>query len=163
DPTAGDLLEILKTGRRFRALGKADAYRLLRWMPMAVADLAGEWFESEPLRATVAGSGVLGSFLGPWSAGSGALMLLLAARGGQPIANGWLAAGGHGAIADALSAAAREAGVEIRTGAAVARIDAADGAASGVTLTTGEQVSARAVVSSADPKRTLLGLVDPMH
>ena len=47
-PTGGDFIEVLKTGRRFRALGKADAYRLVRWMPMAVADLAGEWFESEP-------------------------------------------------------------------------------------------------------------------
>jgi phytoene dehydrogenase-like protein len=163
DPTAGDLVELLKTGRKFRALGKADAYRVLRWMPMAVADLAGEWFESEPLRATVAAGGILGSFLGPWSAGSTALLLLLAAREGHPIANGWLAAGGSGAIADALSAAAREAGVQIKNGAAVARIDAADGAASGVTLTTGEQIAARAVVSSADPKRTLLALLDPTH
>jgi len=55
--TAGDLIELLKTGRQFRALGKADAYRLIRWMPMAVADLAGEWFESEPLRATLAAGG----------------------------------------------------------------------------------------------------------
>src|SRR5438067_1934876 len=163
DPTAGDLVELLKTGRKFRALGKADAYRVLRWMPMAVADLAGDWFESEPLRATVVGSGILGSFLGPWSAGSAALLLLLAAREGHPIASGWLAAGGPGAIADALAATAREAGAEIDVGAAVARIDAADGAASGVTLTTGERIAARAVVSSVDPKRTLLALLDPMH
>jgi phytoene dehydrogenase-like protein len=106
DPSAGDLFELLKTGRKFRALGKADAYRVLRWMPMAVADLAGEWFESEPLRATVAAGGILGSFLGPWSAGSAALLLLLAAREGEPIANGWFAAGGPGALADALAAAA---------------------------------------------------------
>src|SRR5207253_1149789 len=98
-PGASDLIEALKTGRKFRALGKTDAYRLLRWMPMAVADLAGEWFESEPLRATVAGGGILGSFLGPWSAGSAALLLLLAAREAHPIASGWLAAGGPGAIA----------------------------------------------------------------
>jgi len=163
DPTAGDLIELLKTGRKFRALGKADAYRVLRWMPMAVADLAGEWFESEPLRATVAAGGILGSFFGPWSAGSAALLLLLAAREGQAIANGWLAAGGPGAIADALSAAARDAGVEIRTGEVVARIDAANGAASGVTLASGAALTARAVASSADPKRTLLGLLDPMH
>src|SRR5438093_2148364 len=121
DPKAADLLELLKTGRKFRALGKADAYRLLRWMPMAVADLVGEWFESEPLRATIAAGGIPGSFLGPWSAGTAALLLLLAAREGHPIANGWPAAGGPGAIADALSAAAREAGAEIKTGAAVAR------------------------------------------
>src|SRR5262249_55735807 len=163
DPSAGDVLELLQTGRRFRALGKADAYRLLRWMPMAVADLAGEWFESEALRATVAAGGILGSFLGPWSAGSAALLLLLAAREGQPIASGWFAVGGPGAIADALRAVARDAGVEIKTGAVAARIDAVDGAVSGVTLSTGDEIGARLVVSSVDPKRTLLGLLDPMH
>ena len=94
DPTAGDVIELLKTGRPFRALGKADAYRLLRWMPMAVADLASEWFESEPLRATIAAGGILGSFLGPWSAGSAAVLLMLGAGEGQPVASGWFAVGG---------------------------------------------------------------------
>src|SRR2546428_13640951 len=123
DPTAGDLFELLKTGRQFRALGKTDAYRLIRWMPMAVADLAGEWFESEPLRATIAAGGVLGSFLGPWSAGSAPVLLLLGPGEGQPIANTWFAKGGPGALADALGAAARAAGVEIRIGVEVARVD----------------------------------------
>jgi phytoene dehydrogenase-like protein len=167
DPSALDLIALLKTGRQFRALGRADAYRFLRWMPMAVADLAGEWFESEPLRATIAAGGLLGSFLGPWSAGSAALLLLLGATEGHPVASGWFVIGGPGALADALAAAARQAGVEIRTGADVARIDVAAGApdagATGVTLSSGERIDARAVVSNADPKRTLLGLVDPMH
>jgi phytoene dehydrogenase-like protein len=162
DPTAADVVALLKAGRRFRALGKADAYRLLRWMPMAVADLAGEWFESEPLRATVAAGGVLGSFLGPWSAGSAAVLLLLGAGEGQPVGSGWFVMGGPGVLAGAL-AAARHAGVESRTGVEVARIDIADAAASGVTLSTGETLRARAIVSNADPKRTLLGLVDPIH
>jgi phytoene dehydrogenase-like protein len=163
DPTAADAIELLKTGRAFRALGKADAYRLLRWMPMAVADLASEWFDSEPLRATIAGGGILGSFLGPWSAGSAAVLLMLGAGEGQPVASGWFAVGGLDTLADALAAAARQAGVEIRTGAEVARIDAADGVATGVTLASGETITARAVVSNADPKRTLLGLLDPIH
>jgi phytoene dehydrogenase-like protein len=163
DPTASDAIGLLKAGRKFRALGKADAYRMLRWMPMAVADLAGEWFESEPLRATVAAGGVLGSFLGPWSAGSAAVLLMLGAGEGQPVASGWPVVGGPGALADALAAAARQSGVEIRTGADAARIEAVDGIASGVTLGSGETLAARAVVSSADPKRTLLGLLDPIH
>jgi phytoene dehydrogenase-like protein len=162
-PGAADALALLKAARKFRALGKADAYRLLRWMPMAAADLVGEWFESEPLRATIAAGGTLGSFLGPWSAGSAALLLLLGAGEGHPIASGWFVVGGPGALADALAAAARQAGVEIRTGADVARIEAANGAASGVTLSSGETIAARAVVSNADPKRTLLGLLDPTH
>ena len=163
DPTATDLIELLKTGRAFRALGKADAYRLLRWMPMAVADLASEWFESEPMRATIAAGGILGSFLGPWSAGSAAVLLMLGAGEGQPVASGWIAAGGSAAPTDALAAAARQAGVEIRTGADVVQIEVVDRAATGVTLATGETIAARAVVSNADPKRTLLGLLDPIH
>ena len=162
-PTGGDFIEILKTGRRFRALGKADAYRLIRWMPMAVADVAGEWFESEPLRATVAAGGVLGSFLGPWSAGSGALLMLLGATEGHPVASGWYARGGIGAVSGALEQAARTAGAEVRTNADVARIAVADGRATGVVLATGETLQARAIVSGVDPKRTLLGLVDPVH
>jgi phytoene dehydrogenase-like protein len=162
DPTGGDLVELFKTGRRFRALGKADAYRLLRWMPMAAADLVSEWFESEPLRATVAAGGVLGSFIGPWSAGSGAVLLLLGAGDGHPI-GGWLARGGTGAIGDALASAARQAGAEIRTGVDVRAITIDDGSATGVLLASGESIATRAVISTADPKHTLLGLIDPMH
>jgi phytoene dehydrogenase-like protein len=163
DPTARDVIELLGTGRRFRSLGKADAYRLLRWMPMAVADLVAEWFESEPLRATIAAGGVLGSFLGPWSAGTSALLLLLGAGEGHPVGSGWLARGGTGAIAHALASAARQAGAELRTDAEVQAIAVADESATGVVLSNGESIAARAVISSADPKRTLLGLVDPMH
>jgi phytoene dehydrogenase-like protein len=162
EPTASDAIALLKTGRAFRALGKADAYRMLRWMPMAVADLVGEWFESEPLRATIAAGGVLGSFLGPWSAGSAAVLLMLGGGEGHPV-SGAFVAGGSSALIDALASAARQAGVDIRVGAEVARIDATDGSATGVTLSTGETLAARAVVSSADPKRTLLGLLDPIH
>jgi phytoene dehydrogenase-like protein len=163
EPSASDLIALLKTGRKFRALGRADAYRLLRWMPMAAADLAAEWFESEPLRATIAAGGILGSFLGPWSAGSAAVLLLLGAGEGRPIAGGSFVLGGPGSLADALGKAARQAGVEIRTNDAVAQIEALDGAVSGVTLESGETIGARAVVSNADPKRTLLGLLDPIH
>ena len=161
-PGASDVIEALKSGRKFRALGKPDAYRLLRWMPMAVADLAGEWFESEPLKAAIAAGGILGSFLGPWSAGSAAVLLMLGATERHPIANGWFAKGGAGSVGDALASAARASGVEIRTAADVARIVVRDGAAVGVALASGDELSARVVVSNADPRRTLLGLVDPI-
>ena len=128
---------------------------------MAVADLASEWFESEPLRATIAAGGVLGSFLGPWSAGSAAVLLMLGAGEGHPVASGWFVAGGPGALADALAAAARQAGVEIRTGAEVARIEAADGIATGVTLAIGRhdrgarrRVERRSEADAARPARS---------
>src|SRR5207244_13024891 len=76
---------------------------------------------------------------------------------------GWSALGGTGAVSDALAAAARQAGVEIRTGTEVHAISVDERGATGVTLKTGEEILAHAIVSSADPKRTLLGLVDPMQ
>lgn len=158
-----DIIELLKTSRRFRALGRADAYRLLRWMPMAVADFAHEWFESEPLSATVAADGLLGSFLGPRSPGGAAILLLLAAREGHPIAPGWMVRGGTGALSAALAGAAQQAGAEIRTAADVDKIIVTDGVATGIVLTSGEEISARHVISGADPRRTLLGLVGPAH
>ena len=162
-PTGTDLLELIKAGRAFRGLGTADAYRLLRWMPMAIADFAGEWFESEPLRAAVAGGGILGSFLGPWSAGSTAVLLWRGAQGGHPFATGWPAAGGTGSVAEALTAAARQAGVDIQTNVAVSGVLVDGGKATGVRLANGDTVEAHAVVSNLDPRRTLLGLVDPAH
>src|SRR5579864_746060 len=80
DPSRSDLWSMLKTGRAIRKLGKKDMFRLLRWGPMAVADLAAEYFETELLRAVIAARGVFGTFLGPWSAGS-ALVLLIRAAG----------------------------------------------------------------------------------
>jgi phytoene dehydrogenase-like protein len=162
-PGGADVIRLLRTGRRFRALGRADAYRLLRWMPMSAADVVAEWFESEPLRAAIGAGGILGSFLGPRSAGGAALLLLLGAGEGHPVARGWFAKGGPGVVADALAASVRAAGVAIRTGAEVARVEVTDETATGVTLASGETISARAVVSGVDPKRTLLALVDPIQ
>ena len=161
-PGAAGVIDALKTARRFRALGKTDAYRLLRWMTMDAADLTAEWFESEPLKAVIAAGGILGSFLGPRSAGSGAVLLMLGASEGHPVATGWFARGGAGAVAEALAAAASAAGVDMRRNADVVRIAVRDGTATGVVLASGEELSASTVVSSADPRRTLLGLVDPV-
>ena len=69
-PAAGEIWPLVKLGREFRGLPKRDAYRLLRWGPMAVADLVSEWFETELLRAAVAARGIYGAFAGPWSAGT---------------------------------------------------------------------------------------------
>ena len=163
-PSSGDLWGMLKTGRSIRNLGKKDLYRVLRWGPMAAADLVAEFFDTEPLRATIAARGIFGTFLGPWSAGSALVLMLRAGRGSQsPAGSVQFPAGGAGAITLAMAAAAKQAGAEIRTGADIAEIRVKDGVATGVVLTSGEEISARAVVSNADPKRTLMRLVDPAH
>jgi phytoene dehydrogenase-like protein len=160
-PGGTDVLGFAKLGRKFRALPKRDAYRLLRWGPMAVADFAAEWFESEPLRAVIAARGVAGSFAGPWSAGTAANLLLGAAADPHSGGPAGFVRGGMGALSAALAASARAAGAEIRTGARVTSIRVRDGAAAGVVLESGEEIEAGTVVSSADPKSTLLQLVDP--
>ena len=166
-PSSGDLWGMLKTGRSVRNLGKRDLYRVLRWGPMAVADLVAEFFDTEPLRATIAARGIFGTFLGPWSAGSALVLLLRAAAdpssNSSPAGSVQFPAGGVGAITLAMAEAAKRAGAEIRTGEDVAEIRVKDGVATGVVLTSGEEISARAVVSNADPKRTLMRLVDPAH
>jgi len=162
-PSSGDLWGMLKTGRSMRNLGRKDLYRVLRWGPMAVADLVAEFFDTEPLRATLAARGVFGTFLGPWSAGSALVLLLRAAADPVPAGSVQFPAGGMGAITLAMAAAAKQAGAEIRTNAEIAEIRVQDGIATGVVLTSGDEIAARAVVSNADPKRTFLRLVDPAH
>ena len=163
DPSRADLWGMLQTGRSIRKLGKKDMYRLLRWGPMAVADLAAEYFETELLRATIAARGIFGTFLGPWSAGSSLVLLIRAAADAHPAGSAYFAEGGVGAITKAMAAAATEAGAQVRNGAEVIEVRVKDGAATAVILSTGEEIQARAVISNADPKRTLLKLVDPTH
>ena len=160
-PTTTDLFGLLQLGRSLRGLGKANTYNLLRWAPMAVADLAAEFFENDLLRATIAGRGIFGTFLGPWSAGTSLVLLLRAAADSNPAGNNFFVAGGVGAVTQAMAAAAQQAGTEIRTGAEVIEIRIKNGAAQGVVLSTGEEILARAVISNADPKRTFLKLADP--
>src|SRR5256886_4906229 len=163
NPSRGDLWGMLKTGRSIRNLGKKDMYRLLRWGPMAVADLVAEYFETDLLRATIAARGVFGTFLGPWSAGSALVLLIRAAADPHPAGSATFAAGGMGALTQAMASAAKAAGAEIRSSAEVIEIRVQNGTATGVLLSTGEQIDAKAVISNADPKRTLLKLTDPIH
>src|SRR6202163_2484865 len=139
-PSRGDLWSMLQTGRAIRKLGKKDMFRLLRWGPMAVADLAAEYFETELLRATIAARGIFGTFLGPWSAGSSLVLLIRAAGDEQAAGTSWFATGGMGAVSQAMAAAAQQAGAEIRSGAEVIEVRVKDGIASGVILSTGEEI-----------------------
>ena len=162
-PALGEVWNLGRVGLAFRGLGKRDEYRLLRWGPMAVADLVAEWFETELLRATVAARGIFGAFAGPWSAGTSAGLLLQAAMDGHAVAPSSFVKGGMGALTESLARAAAEAGAEIRTAAEVRQIRIKDGRAVGVELAGGEEIEARGVVSNADPKNTFLKLVDPVE
>jgi phytoene dehydrogenase-like protein len=163
DPGAHDLWTAMRTVGAFRSLPRDDAWRLLRWGPMAVADLVSEVFETELLRAAVAADGLLGAMMGPWSAGSGLQLLLHEANASVAALRDAEVEGGPLAAARAIEGAARRHGVAIRTGAAVAQVVVRGDRATGVVLESGETIQARSVVSGLDPKRTFLSLCDAEH
>src|SRR2546423_5098032 len=143
NPNRGDLWGMLQTGRAIRNLGKKNMYRLLRWGPMAVADLVAEFFETELLRATIAARGIFGTFLGPWSAGTSLVLLLRAAADPNPAGENFFAAGGAGSITQAMAAAAQQAGAGNRTGAEGIEIPIKDGRGEGRGLSPRQQNPSR--------------------
>ena len=158
-----DLLTGLRAGKAFRGLGPKAERELTRMLPMAVADVVGEVFEDQALRAAIASRANVYTSTGPWSAGTASVFLSDAAgNDGGAAGQSTIAKGGPGALADALVSAAKALGAEIRTGAEVAQVLTRDHVAVGVALTSGEEIHARAVMSAADPKRTLTTLVDPV-
>jgi phytoene dehydrogenase-like protein len=162
-PGLGDALSALKLGRSFKGLGRDGSRTVLRVLPMAVADLVAESFDTDAIRAALAWRGVRFGNVGPWSAGTAAMLLGDAAgNDGGAVGETVFAKGGPGALSAALASAAREAGAEIRTGVEVTNITSRDGRATGVVLADGEAIQASGVVSGLDPKRTLVDLVDPV-
>lgn len=156
----GELAPLLALGRKFRALGRADMLELLRVLPMSLQDLLDDWFESSIVKAAVAAVGVRGIRQGPRSGGTSFVLLhhLVGARDG---ARGWWRERPDAFIAT-VAEVARGNGVDVRTGAKVASIVVRDDAVVGVALDSGDEISAPVVVSTADPARTLLGMVDPV-
>jgi phytoene dehydrogenase-like protein len=159
-PSKSDLWDLGKLGWKIRGLGKTDEYRLLRYGPMAVADLAGEWFENELLRAIVATGGIFGAFAGPWSAGTSLPLLLQAANDGQVFGPASFVKGGMAALIEGIAKAAIEAGAEIRTNTNVTGIEVQDSRAVGVLVDSKENIPGWTVVSNGDPGVTLLELLD---
>ncbi len=165
---ARGMRELAPFARRFAALPERQQTAFIQLLTMSSADFVSQWFETEPLRATLASSGIIGTFLSPRTPGSAYVLLhhYMGEVDGEYRAWG-LPVGGTGGISAAIAAAAREAGAELRTDAPVARIlirdDLAGGAnrASGVVLESGEEIEADVVLSSADARVTLSGLLEP--
>jgi len=158
----GEVLPLLAVGRQLRKLGRRDMTEFLRVMPMSVQDLLDDTFESELLKAAVASCAIRDLRQGPRSGGTTFNLLhymVGAPRGSVRARKRFLDA--PDAFAKAAAGVARKRGVEIRTGARVEQIVVRDGAVSGVVLSGGDEISAPLVISTADPKRTLLGMIDP--
>jgi phytoene dehydrogenase-like protein len=140
---------------KLRRLGRKDMFRVIRSLSMSAQEFTDDWFEAEPLKAAIGALAIHGVTLGSYSAGTGYTLM-----------HNWLNRGGLAhrrssgvSITDALVAALKASGGELRTSAPVARILVDKQNATGVQLASGEQVVAKQVLSAADPRHTLLGLV----
>ena len=164
DPMSLDprgLARLLFMARRFRALADQDRYNQIQLLTMSAADFLDQWFETDVLKGTMSASGIIGTFLGVRSPGTAYVLLHHYMGEIDGAFRSWgFSRGGTGAISEAIAGAARAAGVEIRTGAPVARIAVTRAQATGVVLADGQELRADLVLSSVDPSLTFLKFVD---
>jgi len=164
NPGSFNPAELVKIAWKFHRLGEKEMYEFLRILPMSSADWLNEWFESDFLKAALAASGMLGSFVGPRQQGTAFNLLhhqIGASNGALRTAG--LVRGGIGRLTESLANAARRFGAEIRADSEVLKIITRNGAATGVAVENGEEFDAPRIVSSADVKRTFLKLVEPTY
>src|SRR5881409_119554 len=164
DPTSfapGDLAGLLKLGKHFRRLGGERLHALVKLMTMSSADFLDEWFETDVLKATKSASGIIGTFLGPRSPGTAYVLLHHYMGELDGVFRAWgFAKGGTGALSESVASAARAFGAEIRCDAGVAKVLLRGRRATGVVLENGDEIAASIVVSSLDPRRTFLQLLE---
>ena len=150
-------LPLASLALRLRRLGRQDMFRVIRSLSMSAQEFTEEWFEAEPLKAAIGALAIHGVTLGSMSAGTGyTLIHNWLNRGGLAHRR---AEGGTQRISDALVAALRARGGELRLSAEVANILVDRQQVLGVRLGSGEEIQAKRVLSGADPRHTLLGLV----
>ena len=156
--------DLFRLGRRFRRLSHDDKYNQVQLMTMSAVDLLDQWFETDVLKATMSASGIIGTFLGVRSPGTAYVLLHHYMGEIDGAFRSWgLPRGGTGAISNAIAAAAREAGAEIRTESPIARILLRNGRATGVVLENGDEIAANVVASSVDPRLTFMKMVGKEH
>ena len=158
-----EVLPLLKVALKTRALGRKEMIEFLRVMPMSIQDLLDDSIGNERVKAAIASAAIRDLRQGPRSAGTtfNLLHYMVGAPPGSFRRTGWPAEGPD-AFATEAARVAREAGAEIRTGARVERISVRDDAVSGVVLARGDEIAAPVVISTADPKLTLLRMIDPV-
>jgi phytoene dehydrogenase-like protein len=156
-----DLHKLLFLVQRFRQLSAQDRYNQVQLMTMSAVDFLDQWFETDVLKATMAASGIIGTFLGVRSPGTAYVLLHHYMGEIDGAFRSWgLARGGTGAISNAIAAAARQAGAEIRSDTSVAGIVVRDNRALGVVLDNGDEIAAKIVASSVDPRLTFLRFIN---
>jgi len=154
------LFTLARLGLDLRMLGRDQLREFLRVIGMNIYDELVENFENPLLKGGLSLDAVLGTHLGPRSPNTILTYLYRLAGNHGRVA---VPAGGMGAVTEAISTAARDAGVTIRTGMPVSRILVDNGRVTGVETEGGEQFASFTVVSNADPKRTIMELAGARH
>src|SRR6202165_4706358 len=159
-----ELMKLLFIGRRFQGMSSEDKYNQVQLMTMSAIDFLDQWFETDVLKATMSASGIIGTFLGVRSPGTAYVLLHHYMGEIDGAFRAWgFARGGTGAISNAIAAAAKEAGVEIRTQSGIVKIIVKNGQAKGVGLQTGDEIYADIISSSVDPRLTFIKMVGAEH
>jgi phytoene dehydrogenase-like protein len=161
-PASFNPAKLIRLGWKFHRLGKKEMVEFLRIFPMSITDWLNEWFETDALKAALSAGGIHGQFYGPRAQGTSYVFLhhQLGETNGALRAASFVR-GGLGNLANAIAAAAKHFGAEIRTEAEVERIIIKENRATGVALKNGDEITAQWVISNADIKRTFLKLVGP--
>jgi phytoene dehydrogenase-like protein len=155
-------MELLRVGKRFRGITGREVAELISFLTGSLGEFLDRNYESEKIKTLFLANNVYGKHGGPYQPGSALGLLFHLLSGGEQETQGFYGhvIGGMGAITQAMAAAARSLGVEIRISSPVAKIDVRHGCAHSVVLEDGAEIHARVVLSNADPKRTFLKLVD---
>jgi phytoene dehydrogenase-like protein len=165
DPGRIDLREwlpLLGLARSFSDLPHQYQATFIQLMTMSAVDFLSQWFETEPLIATVAASGIIGTYQGIRSPGTAYVLLHHYMGEIDGVFRAWgIPRGGTGGVSEAIASAARSHGAEVRVEASVTRIVTSGGRAVGVELDSGEEIRADAVLSSADARQTFLQMLEP--
>ncbi len=152
-----DISELLFLARRFHNMGEERMYDTLRFWTMSASDFLDEYFESEIVKAHLAGSSIIGTALGPRSPGTAYVLLHHYMGDIDNTVGAWgFARGGMGAITAALAASLQASSGTIRSGAEVREIIVRHGRTVGVALADGEEIHAPVVLSNLDVRRTFL-------
>ncbi len=156
------LMPLAGLARRFQQLPQRQQAVFVQLMTMSASDFLDQWFETDPLKATMAASGIIGTFQGVKSPGTAYVLLHHYMGEIDGAFRAWgIPKGGTGGVSNAIAGAARALGAEIRLEAPVARILTIDGRTTGVVLESGEELRATSVLSSLDSRRTFIDLLEP--
>jgi phytoene dehydrogenase-like protein len=157
-------LPVARLGREFKNLPSEQQAVFIQLMTMSAADFLAQWFETDPLKATMSASGIIGTFQGIRSPGTAYVLLHHYMGEIDGVLRAWgIPRGGTGAVSDSIAEAARSLGVEIRTETVVEQVLTRGDDVTGVVLASGEEVTGRVTLSSLDPHQTFNRLVPPGH